>query len=101
MDSAVVYFAFGSTVVYILLGSLMWPWWSTPVGRSMVSLAAALGLALLPSTLHFAVGLDLLHPWFLWYYRVNLTLIGLIMLWRLVVLRRVQRAPRMKRREAP
>ena len=92
MDSFVVYWAFGAAVAYIVGYSVMAPQWIRhAVGRSMVSLAGALALALLPSVLHYAVGVNLFRPWFLWYYRASLFAIGLIMLWRLVVVYRVQR----------
>lgn len=91
MDSWSAYFAFGAALVYITGLTLMSPWWKTPVGRSMFALAAAIAIALLPSVLHYAIGLNLGYPWFRWYYRASLHTIGAILLWRLVVLWRVQR----------
>ncbi|MBS2962586.1 hypothetical protein KGA66_05975 [Actinocrinis puniceicyclus] len=92
MDSWSVCFPFAAALVYIAGYTAMARWWRTPVGRSMVSLAVAIALALLPAVLHYAAGLALTRRWFRWYDRGSLNAIGVILLWRLVVLWRVQRA---------
>lgn len=91
MDSWSACFAFGAAIAYIAGYTAMARWWRHPVGRSMVSLAAAIALALTPAVLRYAIGLNLGHPWFQWYIRASLNVIGAILLWRLVVLYRLRR----------
>jgi hypothetical protein len=98
VDAAVVFFAFGAQVLFIAGYSRLAPWWRHEVGRAMVALCGALALALLPSVLHYAAGVNLTYRWFAWYYRASLAAVGVVTLWRLWVVWRVQRAGRPRRR---
>jgi len=90
MDSAVVYFAFGAQLVFIAGYSRRARWWRYEVGAALVALCGALAVALLPMVLHYAIGVNLTHPWFRWYDRASLLVVGLVTLWRYWVIRRVQ-----------
>jgi len=91
MVSEAVFFAAAAGLVYLVGYTVMVPWWRNPVGRSMVSLVAAIELLLLPPVLRSLAGVDLRDPWFRWYYWASLHLVAFVMLWRLVVAYRVQR----------
>lgn len=88
------YTIFGASVAFVVLYSLLAPWWRSQVGRAMVSLDAALALTLLPSVLHYAVGLNLAHPFFAWYDFASLLAVAGVTVWRTVVMVRIQLAGR-------
>lgn len=89
-DEAAVLFAFFSSVVFAAGYTLLAPWWRYAAGRAMVSLDFGLTVALLPAVLHYLAGLSLMHAFFAWYYGGSLILVGLIALWRLRVVWRLQ-----------
>jgi hypothetical protein len=85
-----VWFAFSCTVLFVSVYSVVDRWWRHDVGWTMVGLDFALSMILFPSVLHYTAGLNLSHPFFLWYYFVSLIVAGLITLWRGWVVCRVQ-----------
>lgn len=97
-DEAAVLFAFGCSVVFLAGYSLVSRWWRRPLGRALAALDVGLGLALAPTAMHYLVGLNVQHPFFAWYYGFSLISVGLITLWRLVVVVAVQRAATPRRR---
>lgn len=101
LDEYMVLFAFGASVLFVVVCSLVWRWWRTVWGRTSVAISAALSLALFPATLHFLLGVNTAHLWFAWYYAVSLGAVGVIELWRLVVVVREQRRGRGGRQHGP
>lgn len=94
---AAVFFSFACSVVFVAGYTWLAPWWRNEVGRAMVSMDAALMVLLLPSVLHYTAGLNVLNPFFRGYYVGSLALAGLIALWRLVVVYRVQQRDTLRR----
>lgn len=90
-DEFAVLFSFWSAVVFILGYTAISPWWRYSVGRAIVALDAALMLTLLPSALHLMFGLMPRTSFFAWYDGFGFVLVGLICLWRLWVVWRVQK----------
>jgi hypothetical protein len=84
------FFSFFSSLLYIAGYTLLAPWWRNPVGRGMVSFSAATVVLLLPATLHFAFGITTANTFFGWYYFSSLVLSGIIELWRLQMVYRIQ-----------
>lgn len=101
VDAGVVYFAAGSVLVFLAGMSVLAPWWRSPVGRTMVWLSVAIFAALVPSVLHYAVGVTLARPWFAWFYRGVLVAFAGVHWWRLWVFWRIQREGRVRRRGRP
>jgi hypothetical protein len=86
-----VFFAFACSAVFAAGYTVIAPWWRSAVGRAMVAMDAALMVLLLPSALHYAIGLNVANPFFRGYYVGSLVLTGMIALWRLWVIWREQR----------
>lgn len=82
------------SALFVVLYSVFAPWWADPMGRSIVAFDVALLLALLPSALHYAFGLNVAHPWFAWYDLVSLWTIAAVTAWRIVAIVRVHRGSR-------
>jgi len=94
VDDAAVLFAFGCSLVLIVGVSLIWAWWESWLGRSLMSLDVAISLALAPAVLRVLFGLTTARLVIACYYAASLFTVGLIMMWRLVVVWRVQRGAR-------
>lgn len=90
----VVYAICGASILFIVLYTVLAPWWRNPVGRSIVGFDAALTLTLLPTALHDLLGLNLAHPVFAWYDLASLWAVAGVTVWRTVVMVRVQLAGR-------
>lgn len=101
LDALTVYFAAGCVLVFVAGVGVIAPWWRSPVGRTMMYLSVALLVTLVPSVLHFAVGVTLSRPWFAWFYRGALLSLGVIHLWRLLAFWRIQREGRRSGRVRP
>lgn len=85
-----VWFASVCTVVFVAVYSAVDRWWRHEVGWTLVSLDGVLFAILLPSLLHYTVGLNLGDPVFAWYYAGTLFAAGVVTLWRGWVVCRVQ-----------
>lgn len=99
MDSLVVYWATGCSLLALGWYLLRAKWWRRLVGWTQVPLLASIVQALLPSALHRLFGLSLANHGFLIYYRVTFVDIGAAMLWWLYVFQRVQRDGRLSGRQ--
>lgn len=93
-DEAAILFAAAMTVLFLVVYTLVAPWWRRSTGRGVVAFDAAVFLALLPSALHYLLGVNLVNAFFAWYYGCSLLSAGLITAWRTVVVVRVQRSSR-------
>lgn len=89
-DEVALLFSFWSSIVFIVGYTLISPWWRYVVGRAIVALDSAITLTLLPSALKYMFGINPRLSFFAWYGGFSLTLVGLIALWRLWVIWRVQ-----------
>lgn len=85
-----VLFAFGASLLFVVVCTRVWPWWRQDVGRAMVSLDLALVLLLAPSALHALTGLNTQDLFFAFYYVTSVAISGVITLWRLVMVVRAQ-----------
>lgn len=83
--------ACATAVVFLIGYTAIAKWWAHPVGQAVAFLDICLVVALGPSVLHQLFGFNLLHVWYAWYYGSSLYLVGLITLWRLLVIVAVQR----------
>ena len=93
-DEAALLFAAANSVVFVVVYTLVAPWWRHEVGRAIVAFDAAIFLALLPSSLHYLAGVNLRSTFWPWYYGASLLATGLITAWRAVVVVRLQRSSR-------
>lgn len=88
----VVLVAFLGSVAFVVVYSLMAPWWRSAIGRALVMMDGSLALALAPSTLHQLTGITIVASiGFAWYYLVTLTMVAASTLWRTWIIYRVQR----------
>lgn len=88
---AAVLFAAGMSLLFVATYTWVAPWWRHETGRSIVAFDTAVLLALLPSALHYLLGLNVRHAFFAWYDGSSLMAAGVITAWRIAVLLRVQR----------
>lgn len=79
---------------FIGVTSFYWPWWQNQVGWSITLKSAAIGLALLPAMMHEWFGADQRQPFMEWLAVAALAAIPLILIWRAVVIYRIQRHTR-------
>ena len=102
MDSVLVYYVFGSCVLFAAgYWLLARDWWRSRVGLAMGLRDIVIALALLPQVGHFAFGYSLAIPWFAWYWRASMLALGVVTNWRLWVIARLQMRGRGRRREPP
>lgn len=71
--------------------AMVWPWWQSWWGRNIVSLEIALAMALLPSVLHRELELSASTYLFGWIIVGALFAAAAIVIWRGVMIFRVQR----------
>jgi hypothetical protein len=90
LADASVISAFLSSVIFVIGYSLRAPWWRYQVGRAVVSLDLALGLALLPSFLRLAFHFSAADQFYDWYATLSLFLVAAVTLWRLYTIVYVQ-----------
>ena len=83
--------ASAASILFLLGVSWIFPWWQTMAGRAMVTIDAALAVALFPAFLHFVFGLNTETTFFVWYYGSSLWLVAIVTMSRLVILYLVQR----------
>ena len=73
---------------------IVWPWWQTWWGRNIVSLEVALAVVLFPSILHREFGLNTDTYFFGWIAVAALFAASAIVIWRSIMIYRVQRKAR-------
>lgn len=83
-------FAFWSSVLFLIGYSLLAKWWKHQVGWTVASFDFGLIIAMMPSALHYVLGLNLRDVFFAWYYGCSLILVGLIAWARLAIIAWVQ-----------
>jgi hypothetical protein len=88
----VVLVAFLASLAFVVVYSLMAPWWRSPIGRALIMLDASLALTLAPSVLHHLTGISIIaSTGFAWYYLVTLTMVAASTIWRTWIIYRAQR----------
>lgn len=95
--------AFSVNVLFVVVYSVLGPWWATGLGRNIVALDTALALALLPAVLHDLFGwTTATSTGFGWFVDGALACVPVIVLWRMVILVRMHQRPWWRRdREDP
>lgn len=82
---------FWISIAFCVAVSTFWKWWETDFGWTIVLKTAAIGLILLPGNLHFMFGLNPETLGWRWLGITCFALVGVIIVWRFVVLWTVQR----------
>ena len=91
LDEYVIWFSFLISVLFPAATSAVWPWWKHAWGVNIIVLEGAIALALLPPWLRIVFGLRSFTYLFAWVQLASVTLVGLIIVWRLVLIWRTQR----------
>lgn len=68
--------AFFCSLLFVGVCTVVWRWWRTSMGRTVVSISVALSLAMLPAALHYVFGLSVANVWFAGYYGCSLLLVA-------------------------
>lgn len=88
----VVVVAFLASLMFIVVYTVLAPWWRSSIGRALIVMDASLALTLAPSSLHQLTGLTIVaSPGFAWYYLGSLTLVAASTIWRTWIIYRAQR----------
>lgn len=86
-----VLFAFWSAIAFIVGYTALAPWWRSAIGWARVSLDFGIALALSPTLIHLLFGIrvedDIV---FAWYQIGAICFVGLVSLWNLVLVIRLQ-----------
>lgn len=83
--------AFCAAVAFIVLYSVIAPWWRSPLGRNVVALDASISLTLLPGVVHHFFGVSTaLDPYFAWFTVLAFGAVPLVIAWRAWILCRIQ-----------
>lgn len=86
-----VVITFFASIGFIVLYTILAPWWRSPLGRNLVAFDAALSLTLLPSVVHHTFGVNsALSPAFAWFTVGAFAAVPLVIVWRAWILLRVQ-----------
>jgi hypothetical protein len=96
-----VFFASSCSLLFVIGCAVVLRLERSEAARALISASVILLLLLGPLVLHVLTGLNTARPWFAWYYVATLTLSGVIELWRLAVVVRIQRGARRSRRPGP
>lgn len=91
LDEYVIWFSFLVAVLFPLLTSAVWPWWKHAWGINIIVLEGAIALALLPPWLRLVFGLKSFTYLFAWVQLASVALVGIIIVWRLVLIWHTQR----------
>lgn len=79
------------SLLFIVLYSVVAPWWRYPLGRNLVAFDAALSLTLLPSVVHHTFGVSsALSAPFAWFTLVSFATVPCVIVWRAVIMLRMQ-----------
>lgn len=87
---------FYSSLGFVAVVSLFWPWWKSQLGWTIAAKSLALGLAVFPAMLIYWFGHDVFtdSPWLKWASVTMLYLIPPILIWRAFILFRIQQRSR-------
>lgn len=78
--------AFWSSVTFPPVASIFWPWWKSSWGINIVMLELAIALALLGSIINIDFGVPIVGNMALtWTIIIALWLVGIIVIWRSVL----------------
>ena len=82
---------FCTSIAFIAIYTLLAPWWQSMIGRSIVALDAALSLTLLPSVIHHLFGATSAEStFFAWFTLTAFAMVPCVIVWRAVILIRIQ-----------
>lgn len=81
--------AFITSVLFTPVVSVFWPWWDEPWGQNIVVLELCIAGSLLSSWLFIDFGINALV--FQWFTAACLTLVPLIIAWRMMLIWKAQR----------
>jgi hypothetical protein len=85
---------FCASLAFIVLYSLVAPWWRSALGRNLVAFDATLALTLLPSVIHHAFGATSAEStFFAWFTITAFALVPCVITWRAVIMVRMQLDP--------
>jgi hypothetical protein len=88
---AVVLFAFFSAVLFIAGYTVLARWWKSAIGWARISLDFGIAMALSPSFLNMIFGVHVDgSPAFAWYAIAAIAFVGLVSLWNLGIVVRLQ-----------
>jgi len=84
---------FYASIAFIGAVSFVWPWWRDQLGWSIIAKTAALAIILLQPMLYLWLGPNALTqaPWLSWFSTCALFLVPAALVWRFVVIFRIQR----------
>jgi hypothetical protein len=95
----VIQLAFWCSLAFPAWYSIWAPWWRNAVGRAIVALDSAIALATLPTVIGLDFGASVVaSPFFSWLTVCAFACIPVITCWRMVIVYRVQRRPRVEGR---
>ena len=87
----VVLFSFITAIMFILGYSVLAPWWKSEIGWARISLDFGIAVALSPTFIHVTFGVHVDEsPVFAWYTIAAIAFVGLVSLWNLALVARVQ-----------
>lgn len=81
---------FFTSLLFPVVTAFFWPWWASAWGRNIVSLELGIAVTLLPAVLYRDFGTDSLA--LRWVQVAALATVPLIVIWRVVMIWRAQRA---------
>jgi hypothetical protein len=87
----VVLFAFFTSLMFIVGYTALAKWWKSEIGWARISLDFGIAVALSPTFLHVTFGIHVDDsPAFAWYTISAIAFVGLVALWNLALVARVQ-----------
>jgi hypothetical protein len=93
VQAAEVLTTFFCSLAFIALYTVVAPWWRNPLGRNLVAFDASLSLTLLPSVIHHTFGPSAASSAFFgWFTVVAFAMVPCVIIWRAVIMVRMQRA---------
>lgn len=90
LSRIVVLAAFFAAILFLVVYSLVAPWWRTSIGRALVIMDIGIALAMLPLFLKFAFDLSTADLFFAWLQIGSIGLVAISTLWRSWIVARVQ-----------
>ena len=91
LGQAVVLFSFITALMFIAGYTVLAPWWKSEIGWARVSLDFGIAVALSPTFIHVTFGVHVDNsPAFAWYAISAIAFVGLVSLWNLALVARVQ-----------
>lgn len=86
-----VIITFCTSIAFIVLYSVLAPWWRSPLGRNLIAFDAVLSLTLLPSVIHHALGATSAEDTaFAWFTVSAFAAVPVVIGWRAVIMIRMQ-----------